>query len=165
MKAHLAYLWYVLRHKWFVFLEACQLGIPWLGLIHDWSKFLPCEWFPYVHTFYSPDGSPRKIRDETGYYDPSKVCSQLDYGWLHHQHVNKHHWQYWVVLGDEDKTLPVPVRYLHEMLADWRGASRAQGKASVEKWYEQNRSKINLRPEDLWWIDCQIMRKLKVLDE
>lgn len=28
MKTHLRYLWYVLRHKWFVFVECVRLGIP-----------------------------------------------------------------------------------------------------------------------------------------
>ena len=24
----------------------------WQAIIHDWTKFLPCEWFPYVQRFY-----------------------------------------------------------------------------------------------------------------
>lgn len=51
------YLWYVIRHKWYVML-ACfgyrkaHTGMIWLGLLHDWSKFLPSEFFPYAEHFY-----------------------------------------------------------------------------------------------------------------
>lgn len=41
VKGHLAYLWYVLRHKYFVFVECCRLGVPWRGLVHDLSKLSP----------------------------------------------------------------------------------------------------------------------------
>lgn len=36
MKPHLQYLWYVLRHKWFVFVECCSLGIPLQGGESPW---------------------------------------------------------------------------------------------------------------------------------
>lgn len=53
MKAHLRYLSYVLRHKWFVLLAGLRVRAPlWRLLIHDWSKFTPAEWGAYVATFY-----------------------------------------------------------------------------------------------------------------
>ena len=53
MRAHLKYLSYVLRHKWFVLLAGLRVGAPlWRLLVHDWTKFLPCEWGPYVEKFY-----------------------------------------------------------------------------------------------------------------
>jgi hypothetical protein len=53
MKKHFQYLSYVVRHKWFVLLAGLRTGAPlWRLIIHDWSKFLPCEWFPYVNYFY-----------------------------------------------------------------------------------------------------------------
>jgi len=91
------YLWQVLRHKWFIFIEACKLGIPWLGLIHDWSKFLPSEFFPYTRYFRggkSPNDEPHGI--------------DFDYAWLNHQRRNKHHWQYWVLMNDN----PQPVDWM-----------------------------------------------------
>jgi hypothetical protein len=30
---HFKYLRYILRHKWYVFVECCRLGIPWRGAI------------------------------------------------------------------------------------------------------------------------------------
>jgi hypothetical protein len=44
----------LLKHKWCVFQAAWRLGIPWLGLIHDWSKFLPREFIAYAQWFYGP---------------------------------------------------------------------------------------------------------------
>ena len=158
MKAHLSYLLYVLRHKWYVFLECCKLGIPWLGIIHDWRKFRPSEWFPYVRSFYNPDGSKRVVRDETGYYDPAKISAEFDYAWLSHQHNNKHHWQYWMLVQDEDedKLLPMRNKYRKEMLADWRGAGRAQGEPDTKSWYLKNQHKIKLHPGTRTWVEEQL---------
>jgi hypothetical protein len=64
IQAHWKYLKYVVRHKWYVFLACRQLGVPlWQSIIHDWTKLLPCEWFPYVQFFY---GQP-KIGDQIDY--------------------------------------------------------------------------------------------------
>jgi hypothetical protein len=54
---HWQYLKYVVRHKWFVLVAGLHVGAPlWRLLIHDWSKFLPCEWRPYAAFFYGmPD--------------------------------------------------------------------------------------------------------------
>jgi len=81
MRAYISYLKYILRHKWFVFWEACKLGIPWLGLIHDWHKFLPDEFFPYARYFYNPDGSKKQVRDKTGYYKPDDTILDNWYPW------------------------------------------------------------------------------------
>jgi hypothetical protein len=52
MKAHWKYLVYLMRHKWFVLLACRKLRVPlWRAVVHDWSKFLPSEWFPYVRFF------------------------------------------------------------------------------------------------------------------
>lgn len=152
---HLKYLSYVLRHKWYVFVECCKLGIPWRGIVHDLSKFSPTEWFPYVETFYGKKPSPR---DTTGAYDPSKVGGSFDLAWLHHQHHNPHHWQWWVLRGDSDaqKILPMPVTYAKEMLADWRGAGRAQGKPDTKAWYLANKDKMQLHLDTRRWIEEQL---------
>ena len=46
------YLWYVIRHKWFVFVECCKDGIAWQGLVHDLSKLRLSEFMPYATHFY-----------------------------------------------------------------------------------------------------------------
>ena len=158
MKRNLAYLRYVLRHKWFVFLEAWNLGIPWLGLTHDLSKFLPREWSPYAHTFFAADGSYQpRLRDKTGYYDPALVSLDFRQAWLHHQR-NKHHWQAWCVIGDGGSisVIDIPLKYRKEMLADWRGAARVHGTRGAAQWYWPNRDKLGLHENTRAWLEMTI---------
>lgn len=139
MKDHLAYAKYVARHKWFV-LQACRaVKVSALrGLAHDLSKLLPSEWFPYVHCFYTPDGS--KQYNET---------PEFNLAWCLHQKRNPHHWQFWTVLMDRGEivALEMPEKYVREMIADWIGAGRAiTGKNEVASWYGKNWYKMILHP-------------------
>ena len=103
MNRYIVYIWYVVKHKWFVFLECCKLGIPWRGVLHDMSKFLPSEFIPYARFFYNPDGSSKQIRDKTGYYKPNNTGdAEFDLAWFYHKSRNKHHWQYWILPWDAD---------------------------------------------------------------
>ena len=55
--AHIRYLSYVIRHKWWVLVAGLRTKAPlWRLLIHDWSKFTPAEWTPYVRSFYTKPG-------------------------------------------------------------------------------------------------------------
>ena len=128
MNKHLKYLSYVVRHKWFVLVAGLKTGAPlWRLVIHDWSKLLPCEWFPYTNYFY---GTP----DEMAF----------NRAWLHHQHLNPHHWQHWVLQEDSGPcyALEMPEPLVREMVADWLGAGRAiTGDGSVaatRAWFEQH---------------------------
>jgi hypothetical protein len=160
MKRYWQYLKYVLWHKWCVFLACIKLGIPWLGLIHDLSKFRPDEFVPYARHFYNPDGSKReKQRDKTGYYKPTDTGdAAFDFAWLLHQKRNRHHWQFWTLPEDEGglKILPIPGHYLREMLADWKGAGRAQGKPDTAAWYKANGKKLQLHPNSRAWIEKEL---------
>ncbi len=161
MRANLRYLSYVLRHKWFVLMECWRLGIPWLGIVHDMSKFLPSEWFPYVDAFYGDGAKGCALikRDSTGYYKPTDTGdAAFDFAWLLHQKRNRHHWQWFILPCDEDgtKVLVMPDRYQREMLADWRGAGRAQGKPDTVAWYRKNGPKMQLHPETRVWIESQL---------
>jgi hypothetical protein len=68
MTSHLKYLHYVLRHKWYVLRAGLATGAPlWRLVIHDWSKFSPAEWSPYVRMFYGLDvGSVVRIDSHEG---------------------------------------------------------------------------------------------------
>src|SRR6266850_1400416 len=142
MSAHWGYTKYLARHKWFVFVAGLRTGVPlWRLIIHDWSKFLPCEWFPYVESFYGP-----KPTNDTW---KEAVRRKFDVAWLHHQHFNPHHWQHWVLREDDGQTkyLEMPDNFAREMVADWCGAGRAiTGKWEVWKWYAKNRERILLHP-------------------
>jgi hypothetical protein len=96
MGRHWQYLKYVLRHKWFVFVAGCRLGIPWLALLHDNSKFFPDEWRWYARHFYAPDGSKQTWQGKDGFYVDPKNDTKFDRAWLKHIKRNKHHPQHWV---------------------------------------------------------------------
>lgn len=153
MKRHLMYFKYVLRHKWFVLLACKKVKCSlWRAIIHDFSKFLPSEWFPYAECFYKPDGS--KQYNET-----------LDFNiaWLMHQHRNKHHHQFWVLKCDDGRLnpMPMPEKYIREMIADWIGAGMAiAGRKSLLPWYEENKAKIVLHDETRNILE-QILRATK----
>lgn len=92
---HFRYLSYLIRHKWFVFVAGLKVKASlWRLLKHDWSKFLPSEWFPYVESFYG--GHKYSER-------PPEVVEAFDTAWLHHQNRNDHHWQYWLLTNDKQK--------------------------------------------------------------
>jgi hypothetical protein len=167
---HLRYFRYIVRHKWFVFLAGCELGIPFLAAMHDNSKFRPSEWRPYANFFYGPKAVQR--RDSTGYYKPTDTGDAVfDFAWLLHQKRNKHHWQWWVLPEDNGgvKVLPMADKYRREMLADWWGAGRAQGKRApkddpwreTRAWYMANSQKMRLHLETKLWIEQQIFGAMK----
>ena len=144
MSACLRYLTYLFKHKFYVFVEACKLGIPLQGLLHDVSKLYPEEFVPYANYFYGKDE-----KDEEAFRA----------AWLHHQHRNPHHWQYWVLRNDDGtvNVLDMPLNYRKEMLADWRGAGKAiNGFDDTAKWYLINRYKMWLHPATREWIDQQL---------
>jgi len=150
------YLKTVLIHKYFVLIECIRLGIPWLGIIHDWTKLTPAEFFGYAHKFGNGGGKHSDSKDEA-----------FRRAWLHHQRCNKHHWQNWIVyvpmwkddFQDERKIcIPIPDRYRRELLADWIGAGKAYRGPGAAEYYEKNRHKIYLHPETRRWLEDQLGR-------
>jgi len=152
------YLNYLLRHKWYVALECFKRGLIWRGLVHDCSKFLLSEFFPYANYFYGNSKKIKRGRDGTGYYKPTDTGDKaFDFAWLLHQKRNKHHWQWWILPEDEGgiKVLPIEEPYLTEMICDWIGAGKAQGYFSpksdplfeTRKWWNKNKDKMQLAEE------------------
>ncbi|NPV54659.1 MAG: hypothetical protein HPY71_14285 [Firmicutes bacterium] len=54
------------------------------------------------------------------------------------------------------KVYPMSDAAQKEMLADWRGAGRAQGKPDTIAWYRANRDKMLLHPATREWIEKQL---------
>lgn len=149
---YLRYLSYVVRHKYFVMVECWKMGLIWQGTSHDWHKFLPSEFFPYVSQF---GGGIKTGRDNTGYYKPTDTGNQrFEVAWLMHQKRALHHWQSWCVAveGGVVKAYAIPLKYRKEMLADWKGAGRAQGKPDIFSWWLANNGKMTLHPETRAWF-------------
>lgn len=166
MRKHWLYFKYVIRHKYFVFVEALKLGVPiWLALFHDWDKFLPRMWFAYADYFYgkrlykTTSDIPGGLKS-CGIYPRTDADAQrdLNLAWNAHQNRCKHHWQYWCLIEDSGSVIPLemPDVYVREMLADWRGAGRALGNPDTVAWYLEHYDVIRLHPNTRIWIDTHI---------
>lgn len=139
MNAFFDYLKYVIRHKWFVFLEARKLRVGlWQALNHDNSKLYPAEFMPYMNRF------SKKLTT-----DAANVKFQI--AWLHHIHHNPHHWNHWLFSDDVTgvRVVRMPEKYVREMVADWRGVGRTLGKGveNAKTWYLENQTTIALHPQ------------------
>lgn len=171
MKSHLKYLRYILRHKYFVFIECCKLGIPWQGMIHDLSKFSPAEWTAYVHKFFGgPWPKALEIhgdrRNSISWFQEN-VDSAFDRAWQHHQDHNPHHWEHWSITGGVivdgnsiHEGIQIPHNYILEMFADWTAMSKAKGEPNCRKWYQQNRSSIVLHPASRQTLETMIFSEV-----
>ncbi|MCY9697340.1 DUF5662 family protein [Paenibacillus alginolyticus] len=120
MKAYWRYFLYIMNHKLNVLIECWKEGLYFQGVIHDFSKFSPAEFFPYAKKFYS--GKPLVLDEELNW----------KYAWLRHKRKNKHHWEYWVINPNTNEALPMPKKYVIEMVCDWRSFSRKWGKKVKE---------------------------------
>jgi hypothetical protein len=147
MKKYWQYLFYLLRHKWFVFRECARYGIYWRGITHDMTKFLPSEFIPYANYYFGEQ--------------PVNESNQEKYNlaWLYHQKRNKHHQQFWFMVAGDRQIIffPMPDRYRKEMIADWRGAALAKRAAkSAAEWYLERRGKILLHGKTREWVEKEL---------
>lgn len=105
---------------------------------HDESKNCRDEYNAYDRYFYGGNKTPL-------------VQEEFDHAWLHHQKVNPHHWQYWVLINDDDgknKALQMPVCYVLEMIADWWSFSwKNNDLMEIFKWYKDHEKKMVLHDE------------------
>ena len=104
---------------------------------HDQSKYYEEEYDAYDDYFYGKEG-----KDEE---DISVIDSAFDYAWLHHIHNNPHHWQYWVLINDENgiKALEMPHSRVYEMIADWWSFSWRNGDLKeIFNWYNKHKDKM-----------------------
>jgi hypothetical protein len=107
-----------LKHKYFVFRAGLHTRASlWRLITHDLSKF---SWHEYPH--YQRQFFGNKD-DQEGF----------NRAWCHHQNVNDHHWEWWMLRTSHDKgtpkipdnaVLPMTMPAVREMVADWLGASR-----------------------------------------
>lgn len=122
-------------------LDLSDLGITsgdfsnahWRAANHDESKYDKEEYEAYDNYFY---GGNRSF----------KVVQDFNYAWLHHIHNNPHHWQYWVLINDNEKegtiALEMPKECVLEMIADWWSFSWKEGNLfEIFNWYADHRAK------------------------
>lgn len=126
----------ICKHKYWVFYYCCKAGIPWRGLVHDFSKFSPTEFFESVK-YYQGTSSP---------IDVCKKDKGWSAAWMHHKGRNRHHFEYW---WDNNGPVKMPYKDALELICDYLGAGRAY----------QGRN-FSYRSELEWWEN-----KSKTLDE
>lgn len=117
--------------------------------VHDQSKYSAEEYSAYARYF-----NTRKTKE---------VKLAFDYAWNHHQKSNPHHWQYWVLINDEDGTyaLDMPYEYIVEMICDWWAFSwKANNLYEIFNWYDNNKDKITLSDKTKSTVE-NILKKIR----
>lgn len=127
MKKYIDYLKSLLLHKWYVFVAGRYVGVSiWQLLIHDLSKFSPAEFRTYGRYSSTKEG---------------RESVEFAAAWLHHENHNPHHWGYYIPRSGKyaNQPLPMPDRYIREMIADWMGAGRLyKGHWDIVDWLNEN---------------------------
>ena len=101
----------ITHHRHLVCRYCFRLGLYRQGLMHDLSKYAPCEFWrgaKYYQGYRSPNDAERKLNG-------------VSLAWLHHKGRNRHHFEYWTDLSPVTRTyepVDMPVRFLCEMVAD-----------------------------------------------
>lgn len=137
----------ITKHRWLVMLGCFRVGLIRQGLTHDLSKYSPTEFWAGAR-FYQGYRSPNAAeREDHGY----------SVAWMHHKGRNRHHYEYWTDMKDKSHTyeaIPMPRRYLAEMVMDRRAASmtyegKAYTDASALHYLERSHEKKLMHPETL----------------
>lgn len=123
-------------------------------LFHDASKWEADEYDAYNAYFYG------EKTDE--------VKKAFKYAWNHHQKKNPHHWQYWVLVNDNEGTecLDMPERNINEMVADW-GAFSLINKEPEEivRWYEKHKTDIMLSEATRSIVERKVHEMAELLEK
>lgn len=138
----------VTKHKWYVFTYCTKLGMPFRGLKHDISKFMPIEFWESVKYYHGAKSPIQVCKEKNGY---SKA-------WLHHKGRNKHHFEYWYDFNTLDKTPVIPYKYTVELICDTLAAGMAyQGKS----WKTSSQIEYFEKRKDLEYINENIKQVIR----
>jgi len=141
------YFKYIIRHKYYVAIACFKRGLIWQGIIHDWTKFKPSEFYNYAVFFYGK-GQINQKGDTISSGGNAELKNKMELSWLRHVHANKHHWNYWIVVDrvGEIQIFDMPYKYIVEMVCDWEGVGKAiRGKdANTIDWYERQKDTLML---------------------
>lgn len=154
----------VIKHKHYVFKYAKKLHIPWIGFLHDLSKFSFTEFYRSAKYFAG---------DKTPVYNERKDNNGISEITLHHAKRNKHHWHYYVDYLKEGMII-APINYKHslEYVCDIMAASKVYNKQldfdEVYQYFESHSKTYFMHPlnkEFILWcvyeIKCFGFKKMK----
>ena len=132
-----------------------RMGLYRQGLMHDLSKYSWAE-FRIGAKYFMDDQSPHNgERAEYGFSS----------AWLHHKGRNKHHFEYWIDYGINCDTIikgvPIPRKYVAEMVADRISASRVYlgdgyNDCAPYEYWKKGRDR-------LWFVDDSVKNQLDQL--
>ena len=146
----------ILPHKNLVRHYCFKAGLYKQGIMHDWSKYNPIEFFAGVKYYQGGKRSPNFAEKEDKKYSSA---------WLHHKGRNKHHFEYWIDYGINCDTIikgvPMPRRYVAEMIMDRISASRVYlGDAYTDQApYQYLKKGIG----HLWFVHPETLSQLEFL--
>jgi hypothetical protein len=135
----------ITKHRWLVMCGCFRIGLYWQGLTHDLSKYAPAEFLNGAR-YYQGDRSPNaQERKDKGYSE----------AWIHHKGRNRHHFEYWTDLDlktDRYVAIPIPRKYLAEMIMDRRAACKTYSGDSYTDgsplaYHERSREKDLMNPD------------------
>lgn len=148
------------KHKLEVMKNCFRVGLYKQGLLHDLSKYTPCEFLAGVK-YFQGDKSPNHAQ---------RTAEGVSKAWLHHKGRNKHHFEYWIDYPDHSEGemtgMKMPVNYVVEMFCDRVAACKIYNKekytdADSLNYYLKGRGKYIIHPD----TDVLIHRLLYMLAE
>ena len=144
-----------LHRKWVRYF-CFKFGLYKQGLLHDLSKYSPTEFWESIHYYSGTDSPINAAKKDKGYSD----------AWLHHRGRNMHHYVAWIDNFDKGGTpIPMPYKYMMELVADYLGAGAAYSKIKSKKdideifyrneykWWERNKEGQVINPVTKDWIE------------
>ena len=153
MKNLIKHLKIIHKHRKYVRKACFKMGLVWQGLTHDLSKYSSTELS--MCKYYTGKGSPHQVAREVLGYSPS---------WIHHYHMNKHHFQFWWDEDEDGKIIPMkmPYKYLVESFCDMLGASKAYNPDNwkpqmlLDYWEQRCIGKRIMHEASISFLDAQI---------
>lgn len=153
MKQYVKYLKYVLEHKKNVFIECWKERMYLHAFTHDLSKFSIKEFKAYAEWFHGGYGivlGKCPVEEHLHYSKYIIVKDRFNKAWQHHKDKNKHHWNYW-----HERNLPMPYKYIKQMICDWRAMSKKFGDTAQE-FYLNNYNKIQMNNNSRMMLEFEL---------
>jgi hypothetical protein len=124
---------------------------------HDKSKYDKEEYDAYDAYFYGGNKS-------------FEVVEEFNRAWLHHIHMNHHHWQHWILINDDpgegEIILDMPDVYIIEMICDWWAFSHKSGNLyEIFEWYKSHKKNMILHENTKKFIEELLDKIKKELDK
>ena len=162
MKNLINHLKTVHKHRKYVRKACFKMGLVRQGLTHDLSKYSITELS--MCKYYTGKGSPHQVAREKLGYSPS---------WIHHYHMNKHHFQFWWDEDEDGKIIPMkmPYKYLIESFCDMLGASKAYNPDNwkpqmlLDYWEQRCIGKRIMHEASVRFLDAQIKNLVEYGEE